>query len=83
MEKLRIVPKPIIKYKFETIKHLNKIECPIYVIHGDHDNVIPVSHSIRLKEQFKKIDLTILQGYGHNNISSSELYKSKTVEILK
>lgn len=83
MEKVKIIPKPLIKYKLETDKYLNKIDCPIYLIHGDEDEIIPLSHSLKLKKLYGKIDLTILKGYGHNNITASELYLNKVVEILK
>ncbi len=82
-EKVKIVPGFLIKYKLETERYLDKIGCPIYVFHGDQDNVIPYHHSLKLKEREDKIEVVILEGYGHNNITDSKLYLNKMNEILK
>lgn len=83
IEKIKIVPKPIIKYQFETKKHLSQVKCPIYVIHGAQDKVIPIHHSLKLKEQYEAIDLTILEKNGHNDITNSNEYLNKMNDILK
>ncbi len=83
IETVKIVPKPIIKYKFETEKHLATVKCPIYAFHGDQDRVIPVHHAMNLKALYDDIDLTILKGYEHNNITNSKVYLEKIREILK
>ncbi len=76
------LPKFLIKYKFKTIDYLNQVHCPIYIFHGDNDSTIPHSHSLQLKEKYDKINLTVLAGFEHNNIPSSEEYILKMMDIL-
>jgi len=45
------------------VVHIGKVECPIHIIHGDQDRVIPIGHSEALKNDNEKIDLTILERY--------------------
>lgn len=82
LEKVKIVPKPIIKYKLESDKYFSEINCPIYSFHGDKDRIIPIHHSYKLKEKYDKIDLTILIGYGHSFPNSPE-YVKKMNSILE
>lgn len=82
-EKVIFVPKQIIKYKFETNKIIEHIDCPIIIFHGDKDRVIPIDHSLYLKNKCPKIDLNILESFGHNNIWMSEEFEIKMKEILE
>lgn len=82
-EKMRIVPNFIIKYKLKSEVFISKINCPIVAFHGDKDEVIPNHHSEQLKAKFPKIQLTILKGFGHNNIPNSEKYIRIMTDILK
>lgn len=81
-EKIRIVPKFLIKYKLETEHYINDLNCPVFVFHGDKDNLIPYHHSEKLKAKNNKINLTILDGIGHNNIFQSKKYLLKMKDIL-
>ena len=83
LEKVKIVPKFLIKYKLATNQHLKAVKCPIYMPHGTDDKVIPLHHSLQLKEQYEKIDLTQLEGFGHNDIMNSDVYLNKTMAILE
>ncbi|MDN3670456.1 alpha/beta fold hydrolase [Echinicola jeungdonensis] len=82
-EKVIFVPRRIIKYKLETEKYLEKIDCPIIIFHGDNDRVVPVNHSLYLKEKFPKINLYVLKGFEHNNISQSDKFQIRMKEILE
>jgi pimeloyl-ACP methyl ester carboxylesterase len=82
-QKMKIVPSFLVKYKFKTTDYIESINCPIYVFHGDNDVVIPHSHSLELKANHSKINLNIAEGFGHNDITSSKLYNSKMITILK
>lgn len=82
-EKMPIVPNFIIKYKLKSEQFISKINCSIIAFHGDNDEVIPHHHSEQLKAKYPKIQLTVLKGFGHNNIPSSEEYIRQMTEILK
>jgi len=82
-EKVIFVPRQIIKYKFETDRFLEKIDCPIAIFHGDKDSVIPVRHSLNLKNKYPKIDLHVVKNFGHNNLWLSGDYRIKMKKILE
>ena len=82
-EKVPLVPRFIVKYKMKTYKHLNAVNCPIYIFHGRNDEVIPVHHAMKLKEMLPNIELSVIEGYGHNNLSASQVYGKKMAVILK
>ena len=56
---------------FDNINKIAKVSCPILVIHGSHDNVIPfeMGEAIFNKAQSKKMFINI-EGANHNNLST-------------
>ena len=55
---------------FENLKKIKKYKKPIYFIHADLDQIIPISEArLMMKEcSSKKKDLFAVNGAGHNNI---------------
>lgn len=82
-EKVPIIPDFIIKYSFKTYKQLEKLKCPVIIFHGGEDELIPLVHSTDLKKKYQKVDLNIIEGYGHNDLSDSEEYRTKMTILLK
>ncbi|MFC2124565.1 alpha/beta hydrolase [Bacteroidota bacterium] len=77
-------PKKLIRFHFPNDKHLERITCPVFIIHGSHDEIIPVNSSNRLGEKLKPGDqLFIIDGGHHNDLSMFEEYQNKLIEILK
>lgn len=81
-EKTKIVPPFLFKYQFKTQQHLSKVNCPISIFHGNLDGLIPHEHALSLKEKYPKIDLHIIENYGHNDLSMSPLFMKETAAIL-
>ena len=81
-EKVFFIPKFMIKYKLETFKYIKKVKCPIIIIHGNKDQIIPVKHAYKLKEENPEIDLTIIKNHGHNDLSISHEYLEKLKRAL-
>ncbi|WP_028980433.1 alpha/beta hydrolase [Sporocytophaga myxococcoides] len=79
-----IIPTVILKYKFETNKHLKDCKIPVIIFHGDSDEVIYYGSSLKLKDEFKSKDkLIILRGQGHNGMTDNEDYRNKLKQILR
>ena len=77
------MPEFLRKYKFETHKFLENVNCPVYVFHGTKDKIIPYSNSEKLKEEFPdKIELTTLKGTDHLINGNIKAYREKLAEIL-
>jgi uncharacterized protein len=78
-----IIPTFLLKYKFETNKHLKDCKMPVVIFHGDQDEVIYYGSSLKLKNEFKSKDTLItLNGQGHNGMTDNEDYISSLKQIL-
>ncbi len=53
-----------------TNEKIDKVTCPITIIHGEKDNLIPIKHANRLKELNNNIKLTPIANAGHNGIEN-------------
>ena len=74
----------LLKYPLPTYKWLKYVECPIHIIHGTDDKLIPYNTSVKLSQI--KPDLTRLYtviGGGHKNMNSFESYHTMLDEIMK
>ena len=55
--------------KFPNIKRMPNIECPVFVIHGTRDEIVPFYHAEELHKASKhKYDPYYVDGAGHNNV---------------
>ncbi len=78
-----IIPTFILKYKFETNKHIQKCNMPVVIFHGDRDEIIYYNSSVKLKALIKTTDTLItLKDQGHNGMSSNPRYLSELKKIL-
>ena len=79
----QIIPTFILKYKFKTNKNLAKINAPVYIFHGDRDEVIYYESSVKLSKLLKEKDQFItLKGQFHNGINDNEEYIRHIEKIL-
>lgn len=82
-ETYSFIPNFLVSFKLETYKYIQECKCPIYIFHGNNDTLIPLQHSLDLKEFFKTGDqLFILNGVEHDNINQSEEYNNLLGNIL-
>lgn len=73
----------IMRYPMPTYKWLKYVNCPVHIIHGTNDKLIPFSSSIKLSKV--KPELTRLWsviGGGHKNLNEFESYHSMLSEII-
>ena len=65
----------LVKERFNSIRKIRDIDCPILLIHGEADDVIKVDHSKRLSEEAKEFkknwDLEIRPNMDHNDFDYS------------
>ena len=76
------IPTFILKYKFETNKYLEEVECPIVIFHGLQDGVIPYDNSVKLKNQYPSVRVITLENQGHNGLSDNPDYLAVISQIL-
>jgi len=73
----------ILKYPIPTYKWLKYVECPIHIIHGTNDKLIPFKSSVKLskvKPLLTKLHSVI--GGGHKNLNTFESYHKMLAEII-
>jgi abhydrolase domain-containing protein 17 len=66
-----LVPFPFLPFdKFTSLDKLRRVSCPVLVIHGDADNVIPFSHGQQLFAAAAEPKLSLwVKGAGHNDLT--------------
>lgn len=73
----------LMKYPLPTYKWLKYVQCPIHIIHGTHDKLIPYKSSVKLSQvnpRLTKIHTVI--GGGHKNLNNFESYHLMLDDIL-
>ena len=60
--------KIFIKDRFKNIEHIQEVECPVFIIHGAKDTLIPKEHAEDLHSHCKNISqILIPDEMDHNN----------------
>jgi len=73
----------IMRYPIPTYKWLKYVNCPIHIIHGTHDKLIPFKSSIKLSKIKPKLTrLYTVIGGGHKNLNNFESYHKMLGEII-
>ena len=67
----------LMRNRFESIRHAEKIECPLVQFHGTTDEIVPLEHGYQL---FESIDVSNkkfhkLENTGHNDPARAALYR--------
>jgi len=73
----------LMKYPLPTYKWLKYVQCPIHIIHGTNDKLIPFKTSVKLSLIKPKITrLYTVIGGGHKNLNNFESYHKMLGEII-
>lgn len=77
------LPSFILKYPLQTHKYIQHTSASIIIFHGDADELINHSSSLRLQKYFKPGDrLIILKGQHHNGINDNTDYQDSLKKFL-
>jgi len=77
------LPGFILKYPIPTYQYIQRVKAPITIVHGDRDELIDHSASVRLTKYFKPGDrLITLPGQNHNGIDDNGEYQDSLKNIL-
>jgi len=70
-------PSLYLRFRFNNLKKIATIPCPVVLLHGTKDELIPASHSQKLLKAIPgKKKLFLINGGGHNDLNIFEEYKS-------
>jgi len=78
-----VVPRVFVKYRFNTAAYIRRCRMPVFIFHGDRDEIIYYQSSLKLQQLFKKSDsLFILPNQVHNGITENLEYQEHIKRIL-
>lgn len=73
----------ILRFPIRTYKWLKHVQCPIKILHGTNDKLIPYKTAVKLsKIKPENTRLYSIIGAGHNNLYTKEEYHRMLDEIL-
>jgi alpha-beta hydrolase superfamily lysophospholipase len=74
--------KLISKYRFRNNFFLRKVNAPVYLVHGTHDETVAYDSSLRLKAKFPHVQLLSIDGGRHSDLDSYKAYHEGMKEAL-
>lgn len=76
--------KQLLKYNFPTYQFLPKAKCPITIIHGTEDGIVPYASAEKLlKLSIENLNFVTVEGGGHNDLIEFETYHKVMKEVLR
>ncbi|QBO59482.1 alpha/beta hydrolase [Chryseobacterium salivictor] len=76
--------KPFLRYNIPTFQYLKNVRCPIKIIHGSDDRLVPLRTAVDLSEiNPERTRLYVILGAGHINIHQFEEYHRVMEEIFE
>jgi len=75
----------LLKYKFPSNQFIQNVNCPITILHGTEDGVVPYDSAKKLYDVAPR-DLTTfitIEGGGHNDLAEYEVYRDAISTILE
>jgi hypothetical protein len=76
------VPRALLRYPLRTDEALARVAAPVWLIHGDADDVVPFAHSERLHARFPDARLRRVAGGGHNDLPALPAFHDALREAL-
>jgi len=77
-----MLPGFLLRYPLETFRDIGRIEGPVLLLHGDHDTLIPPSHSVRLQALARSATFLPIAGAGHGDLQDFPAYREAIAQSL-
>lgn len=75
----------LVKYPMRSHKFIQEVDCPIHILHGTADRVVPYEQGKELYESVakkKEAEFITFKKGAHNNLKNFPLYRQSMVDIL-
>ncbi len=73
----------LLRYQIRTDQFIKKVACPVFIIHGKKDRLIPFRQSEQLRAIAPdQIELIPVQEAGHNNLPAFPVYHETLYDLL-
>jgi fermentation-respiration switch protein FrsA (DUF1100 family) len=61
-------PRFLIRLKLDNLGTITRVRCPVLVLHGTHDRLVPLEMGKRVAEAAPgPVELVLIEGAGHND----------------
>jgi pimeloyl-ACP methyl ester carboxylesterase len=77
-----VLPSALLRYPLETHRDIVDIRGPVLLLHGDRDELIPISQSERLQALSPRVLLVPVREAGHNDLQDFPAYRQAIAEFL-
>ncbi|MEM9679409.1 MAG: alpha/beta hydrolase [Bacteroidota bacterium] len=76
--------KRLLKYKIPTYQYLKNVKCPVTIIHGTEDTVVPYGSGKKLMDlKMNNIKFVTVEGGHHNDLIHFEVYRNTIEKLLE
>ena len=73
----------LLRYRIRTDQFIKKVSCPVFLLHGTKDQLIPFEDSVLLQRLVpRNAHLFAIEGAGHNNLPDFPAYHEVLYDIL-
>jgi len=76
----------LLRFSFNSYLWIQDVKCPIYILHGTKDRIIPYQHALKLynliSKNPKNLMVTIPRGK-HSNLNSFPIFREKFIQFLE
>jgi uncharacterized protein len=76
------VPSRVLRYPLRTVDHAGKLNCPVMLVHGDQDELIPHHHSEAIRAVLPQCQLVLLEGAGHSDVHEHPSFREHLSSAL-
>jgi uncharacterized protein len=76
------IPRGLLRYPLTTEDYVPRIKTPVLLLHGDQDELIPVSHSLHLRSLAPRGEAIVIQNGRHNDLQEIPYYYNTLAERL-
>lgn len=73
----------LLRYTFRSDQWIGQVKCPIFILHGTADTIIPHEAAEQLAAEATSIvEITTIPGGGHNGLALNPIYQKALDRIL-
>lgn len=73
----------LLRYPLRNDLYLPQVRCPVYIVHGTADEVIPWQSGRKLAGQLPSSKMLVIDNGDHNNLSTFMIYREFLAEAFK
>jgi pimeloyl-ACP methyl ester carboxylesterase len=77
----------LLRYKFRSDIHILQPECPILILHGTKDIIVPHAHALKLyrhaEQHHRNVKMVTIVGGKHGNLNGFPLFRDKLEDFLQ